>query len=101
MATKYKKTGCARLFLILIVLAPLTYIGASYINGEDGIENFKKLVRLDRLGSKKSNTQSSPNNDSKVYRLEQKIERLEEANKELKSQVDYLQDKLDKINQQE
>ena len=102
MAKKYKVTGCARLFIILIILAPLTYIGASYINGEDGIENFKKLLRLDGISTRKASDTSSDTGDSKeVYRLKQKIERLEDANKELKEQVDYYKDKLDKLNQGE
>ncbi len=102
MANKYKKTGCARLFIILIILAPLTYIGASYINGEDGIDNFKKLLRVDQWGKGKSTSPNDTGGDNKeVYQLKQKIERLEESNKELKEQLEYLQEKLDRINQEE
>lgn len=43
MATKYKTTGCAKFFLVLIVLAPLAYLGASYYNGEDGVANIKSI----------------------------------------------------------
>jgi len=46
MSSKYKVTGCARFFLVLIILAPLAYLGASYYNGQDGIENVKKLIGI-------------------------------------------------------
>ena len=42
---KFKLTGFARFLLVMIILAPLAFIGASYYNGEDGIENLKKLFR--------------------------------------------------------
>lgn len=47
MASKYKATGCARFFFVLIILAPLAYLGASYFNGEDGIQNIKDLIGID------------------------------------------------------
>ena len=43
MKRKYKTTGCAKFFLMIVILAPLAYIGASYFNGQDGIENIKNL----------------------------------------------------------
>ena len=46
MSSKYKVTGCARFFVALIILAPLAYLGASYYNGEDGIENVKTLLGI-------------------------------------------------------
>ena len=46
MSSKYKATGCARFFLVLIILAPLAFLGASYYNGEDGIENVKSLLGI-------------------------------------------------------
>ena len=103
MAKKYKVTGCARLFIILIILAPLTYIGASYINGEDGIDNFKRLIRFEQIfgGNEDSEEDSNDQDTREVKVLKDKIKRLEEANKELQEQVDYLEEKLDRINNQQ
>ncbi len=42
---KFKLTGFARFLLVMIVLAPLAFIGASLYNGEDGIENLKNLFK--------------------------------------------------------
>ncbi len=43
-----KLTGFARFMIVMIFAAPLAYIGASYYNGQDGIENIKKLLGLDK-----------------------------------------------------
>ena len=40
-----KLTGFARFLLVMVILAPLAFIGASYYNGEDGLENFKNLFK--------------------------------------------------------
>ena len=42
---KFKLTGFARFLLVMVVLAPLAFIGASFYNGEDGIENLKQLFK--------------------------------------------------------
>jgi hypothetical protein len=42
---KMKLTGFARFLLVMVVLAPLAFIGASYYNGEDGLENLKNLFK--------------------------------------------------------
>jgi small-conductance mechanosensitive channel len=57
---KVRLTGCARFFIIMIVLAPLAFIGASYYNGEDGIENFLKLLRGDFSFLKKEVQEDMP-----------------------------------------
>lgn len=40
---KLRITGFARFLMAMIFIVPAAYIGASYINGEDGIENIKQL----------------------------------------------------------
>ncbi len=72
MATKYKTTGCARFFLILIILAPLAYIGASYYNGQDGIQNIKNL-----FGGSADQGTSTGDSASDIYTLQDKVRKLE------------------------
>lgn len=43
--SKLKLTGFARFFFVMLILAPLAYIGASYANGEDGLQNMKDLFK--------------------------------------------------------
>ncbi len=46
MARRLKLTGFARFFILLVILAPVSYIIASYANGEDGVENLKRLLGI-------------------------------------------------------
>ncbi|MBV6428996.1 MAG: hypothetical protein KIPDCIKN_03533 [Haliscomenobacter sp.] len=46
MARRLKLTGFARFFILLVILAPLSYLIASYANGEDGVENIKRLLGI-------------------------------------------------------
>lgn len=57
---KVRLTGCARFFIIMIVLAPLAFIGASYYNGENGFENFLKLLKGDLSFLKKEVQEDTP-----------------------------------------
>lgn len=66
MSTKYKATGCAKFFFVLIILAPLAYLGASYFNGQDGIENVKGI-----FGSDKIERHESPEDD--VFKLKNQL----------------------------
>ena len=46
MAKKLKLTAFSRFIFVLVLIVPLAYIGASYYNGEDGIQNIKELIGL-------------------------------------------------------
>lgn len=43
MATQHKPTGCARLLIVLLLVLPLTYMGASYYTGQDPFGIWKIL----------------------------------------------------------
>jgi hypothetical protein len=45
MAKKYKLTGCAKFFIFFIIAAPLAWIGASYYNGQNPIQEVKEFVQ--------------------------------------------------------
>lgn len=66
MSNKYKTTGCAKFFLVLIILAPLAYLGASYFNGQDGIENIKSI-----FSSETSDQQEDTSED--LYKLKNQL----------------------------
>ena len=46
MAKKVRLTNFARFFIFLIIVVPLAYLGASYINDEDPKENINKLKKF-------------------------------------------------------
>ena len=112
MAKKYKTTGFARFFIVMIFLAPLAYIGASYYNGEDGLENFKNLIGLGEKteqvdqeapesepvaeveNQEQEREQGQAVDQGKVEALQAEIEQLEEIIKNKDQEIKYLKDKI-------
>lgn len=94
MAKRKSLTGFARLIIALIILVPSAFIGASYINGEDPVQNFKEVMGWETSSSTSAGVpssnrgnSSSGDNDTRgsentsreyVKHLEQKVAVLEE-----------------------
>ena len=83
MGTKYKTTGCAKFFLVLIILMPLAYLGASYYNGQDGWANLKNLVRFGSDSSEASVDSKQEDLRGEVADLSKELKRLERENEQL------------------
>ncbi len=94
---KFRLTGFARFFLVMIVLAPLAFLGASFYNGEDGIENLKNLFKgnfnFEKKEIKKVETQEEKTDES------QALVNKAPSEIEINSQVAKLQDELTFKNQ--
>ncbi len=95
----FKVTGFARFFLFLIIAAPLTFLGASYYNGEDGIENIKELLGLSSSSSSTETASTTappppPPPPVEDNALEEKIEELEQKNEELRRENAELRQRL-------
>ena len=73
MTKKYKMTGCARIFIILIILGPLAYLGASYFNGEDGLSNIKSLFQSDDSPANDDRKKSTTDLQDQIDRLEKDV----------------------------
>ncbi len=81
--------------IVMVILAPLAYIGASYYNGQDGIQNFKNLIGLDNKGGgattsdKTADVEIAPSAD---------VKELAQKNKELEATIETLVGQLEKKN---
>lgn len=90
MAKRFKITGFARFLLVMTILAPLAYIGASYYNGQDGIQNFKDLIGISDHASPKENTDhiksinAAPEEDTD---LAKRVQALQSENEALRRQL--------------
>lgn len=64
---KLRLTAFARFLIVMVFLAPLAYMGASYYNGEDGFENLKRLLGFESSEKVETTTKVDNNkrNDSK------------------------------------
>lgn len=78
MQNKYKITGFSRLLVFLVLFLPFAYIGASYYNGEDGIENIKRVI-------------DGKSTEEIISDKRKKIENYREAIQNLKNEIKALE----------
>jgi len=91
---KFQITGFARFLLFLVIAAPLAYLGASYYNGEDGIENIKNMVSDGQTSSPASSVEAPA---SKLDEALSKIEKLEKENQKLKEELKEAERTIQKL----
>jgi len=116
--SKFKMTGFARFFIVMLILAPLAYIGASYANGEDGVENFKNLFKgkvslgVDKIddtpataettktveipapSSTSSDQSDSSDKDTRIRELQTQLDEKTRELEEVKAQLKAVQEVL-------
>ncbi len=97
---KMKLTGFARFLLVMIILAPLAFIGASYYNGEDGIENFKNLFKGKFSTGKTEKVETKE--EAKTEEATKPMSEIEvDARiKQLKSELEFKTEQYDKVFQE-
>ncbi len=89
MAARTKMTPFARLLMVIVIVAPLAFLGASYYNGEDPLQNIRnafsgepeKVITID--GSLEAMSKGDLIN--KIELLEMRISQLEQKIKILES----------------
>jgi len=110
MARKARLTVFSRFIIMMLVVGPLAFLGASYYNGEDGVATIKDLFNK---GNTENVTETRTNRTEpssieaddkvilKIRKLEEELEykqkRLDEMYKEneaLKQRVDKLEKQL-------
>lgn len=96
MAGKRKMTGFARLLLALIIIVPGAYIGASYMSGEDGIQNVKNLIGLGQSKNVEQVRNPSRANTSEqacevqIKSYKKQVENLRQENERLRAEINDL-----------
>lgn len=96
MARKARLTVFSRFLIMMLVVGPLAFLGASYYNGENGVETVKDLFNQ---GGKESVTEKTRTNRSEASDTEAddkatyKIQKLEEA-------LEYKQKRLDEMHKE-
>ncbi|KAA3625688.1 MAG: hypothetical protein DWQ02_21240 [Bacteroidetes bacterium] len=99
MASRFKLTGFARFFFALVIIVPLAYFGASYLNGEDGWGNLKKMVGIDLAEDDADDTttldqktepeskRATKSDNAEIDRLKKRISELEKENERLEQTI--------------
>lgn len=100
MARRLRLTPFARFILVMIIVAPLAYIAASYYNGKDGIQEFKKLIGIEQSEPAPAPTETAPappapesveateTADPATANLQERYSELKAENLELKKQLE-------------
>jgi len=88
---KYKLTGFTRFFVVMLFLAPIAYIGASYYNGQDGIENIKNLLGLDKDTPQEEVITFDESEQTDVVAIKKRISELEQELESLKAKLEALE----------
>lgn len=92
MARRRKMTGFGRLIIALLILAPIAYFGAAYLNGEDGVAKLKNMISGDDKGTTTISAKNSC--EEEVSELKQEVVRLEELMKAKDRELDALRKQI-------
>ena len=88
MATHTKMTPFARLLLVIVIVAPLAYLGASYYNGEDPMQRIRESFSSEKVET--VNASHDLASASKTELIE-KIEALELRIAELELKIEQME----------
>lgn len=88
-------TGFTRFVIVMIFVVPLAYLGASYYNGQDGIQNIKDLLGIEQ--TQESNTTPAPGEKSVKQPPIQELNKLEAENRQLREELDFKNKKVDEL----
>ena len=105
MARKARLTVFSRFLIMMLIVGPLAFLGASYYNGEDGLQTVKDLLNQgkDRVTETRTNRTERLEDDAtyKIRKLEeevdfkdQQLDKLYKENEALKKKVDALEKQL-------
>jgi hypothetical protein len=85
-----KATGFARFFFVMLIIAPLAYVAATYYNGEDGIQKLKDLIGIgNKPVSEQVDNQNKPGNQEEQSIQTESLQSLLDDNKKLRSDLEY------------
>lgn len=109
MARKARMTVFSKFMLMMLFVGPLSYMAASYYNGEDGVENIKNLVNKGKEKVTTPATTPPPPRPVEVtkkkeqkmdgyeiQKLKRQLEDLDAENRQLKRKIRNLEAQITK-----
>lgn len=103
MKKRMRPTGCAKFFLLILIIAPLAFIGVSIYRGESPKDNFNALIGGEQkdLKSEDKNDVINLSNDTdcakEIQHLKQQLSNNEILIKALNSQNEQLLNEIDQL----
>lgn len=77
MQRRVRTTGCARFFLVLIILIPLAFIGASLYQGKNPLHALSELFGNEHTEQERSATDNNSSGETNIETLQKRIDSLE------------------------
>ncbi|MFZ2898112.1 MAG: hypothetical protein WA004_05790 [Saprospiraceae bacterium] len=108
MQRKVRVTGFTRFFLVMVIVAPLAYLAASYYNGEDGITNIKRLLGIEKgaateerfVPSGQPAYQDEQEMEEELDAQQKRLQELKAENERLKKEIREKEEELSKLQKQ-
>lgn len=114
---RVRATGCGKFFIVMLILVPVAFVGASLFTGQNPISAFNELIGRDGKADQVDNSTETPETESGIQ-LEDKIPPSSQSSnpkqlkalesdvlakdrkiERLESQLDLLEKELDKCQQ--
>jgi len=106
MRRRHRPTGCAKFFLVILIVAPIAFIGASLFTGKNPVDSFYEVFGLKSAKSEQPSEIKSSDVDKSDDSVEEvkissqehqaRIDELEKAILKLEAQKEYLEEELKK-----
>ncbi len=85
-------TGFTRFVIVMLIVAPIAYIAASYYNGEDGVGNIKNLLGIGEKTESPIKAQDANTKD-----ISSELKMLREKNQKLQEDLDLKSKRIDEL----
>jgi len=101
MARKARLTVFSRFLIMMLIVGPLAFLGASYYNGEDGMQTVKDLFNQEKEKVSETRTNRTDKTDEaatyKIRKLEEDVEYKDKRIEELRQENEALRQQIDKL----
>lgn len=104
MAKKARLTVFSRFLIMMLIVGPLAFLGASYYNGEDGLQTVKDLFNQgeEKVSETRTNRTDKAEEDAiyKIRKLEEDVDYKDKRIEELRKENEALRAEIDKLEKQ-
>lgn len=104
MARKARLTVFSRFLIMMLIVGPLAFLGASYYNGEDGVQTIKDLLNQgkEKVSETRTNRTDKTDEDTtyKLRKLEEEVDYKNKRIDELRKENETLREKINSLEKQ-
>ena len=101
MARKARLTVFSRFLIMMLIVGPLAFLGASYYNGEDGVQTIKDLLnnKKEKVTETRTNRTDKVDEEAtyKIRKLEENLEYKDKRIEELRQENEELRQRIDRL----